>query len=381
MPWTELHVAAEKGDEEAIKNALEQGVDVNALDDGEQSALHRAAGFGRQATAELLIDAKADVNAKDDSGSTALHLAAWKGQVGMAELLVISNANLDSKGLYGDTALHLAASYGQQKVAEILVHSNADVNAKDNAGKTPLDWAKESNQTSIIALLLRMGGQSSTWKPNPQSETLPSQAPTCDKEYLCKVIVVGDTGTGKTSIIKRVVQGTFSSQYKATIGVDFAMKVIDLDENTTVRLQLWDIAGQERFGTMTRVYYKEAVGAFIVCDMTRKSTFETVANWKEDIDEKVTLPDGDPIPVVLLGNKCDLNDEIEIEQAELQALAERTNMKACFLTSARENLNLDESIRCLIENILEAEKLHTDADPDRFQVKDTNSNTASCCWW
>jgi Ras-related protein Rab-32 len=112
------------------------------------------------------------------------------------------------------------------------------------------------------------------------------------KEYLFKVLVVGDIGTGKTSIIKRYVHSIFSNHYKATIGVDFALKMINLDNETVVRLQLWDIAGQERFGNMTRVYYKEALGALIVFDVTRVSTFEAVQKWKNDIDSKVLGPDG-----------------------------------------------------------------------------------------
>lgn len=78
---------------------------------------------------------------------------------------------------------------------------------------------------------------------------------------------------------------------------------MDIWTNTIVRLQLWDIAGQERFGNMTRVYYKEAVGAFIVFDVTRSGTFDCVSKWKEDLDSKVQLPDGSPIPCILLANK------------------------------------------------------------------------------
>lgn len=87
------------------------------------------------------------------------------------------------------------------------------------------------------------------------------------------------------------------------IGVDFALKVLQYSPEVVVRLQLWDIAGQERFGNMTRVYYKEAVGALVVFDITRVSTFEGVSKWKQDLDEKVRLLDGSEIPVVLLANK------------------------------------------------------------------------------
>ena len=92
------------------------------------------------------------------------------------------------------------------------------------------------------------------------------------------------------------------------IGVDFALKVIQWSPDSVVRLQLWDIAGQERFGNMTRVYYKEAVGALVVFDVTRISTFDGVSKWKADIDEKVRLPDGSKIPVVLLANKVRVLD-------------------------------------------------------------------------
>lgn len=123
------------------------------------------------------------------------------------------------------------------------------------------------------------------------------------REHLYKILVIGELGTGKTSFIKRYVHQFFSQNYRATIGVDFALKVLHWDQNTIVRLQLWDIAGQERFGNMTRVYYKEAVGAFIVYDVTRNATFDCVSKWKQDLDSKVQLPDGSPIPCILLANK------------------------------------------------------------------------------
>uniref|UniRef100_A0A3Q2WSS2 Ras-related protein Rab n=1 Tax=Haplochromis burtoni TaxID=8153 RepID=A0A3Q2WSS2_HAPBU len=125
------------------------------------------------------------------------------------------------------------------------------------------------------------------------------------RERLLKVLVIGDLGVGKTSIIKRYVHQVFSQHYRATIGVDFALKVLNWDHKTVVRLQLWDIAGQERYGNMTRVYYREAVGALVVFDMTRLSTFQAILKWKGDLDSKVALSNGRPVPAVLLANKCD----------------------------------------------------------------------------
>ena len=135
------------------------------------------------------------------------------------------------------------------------------------------------------------------------------------KEFLFKILVIGELGTGKTSFIKRYVHQFFSDHYRATIGVDFALKVLQWDdEGTVVRLQLWDIAGQERFGNMTRVYYKEAVGAILVYDLTRKDTFSAIDKWKTDLDSKVVLPDGRNIPCVLVGNKCDQKDVADVDR-------------------------------------------------------------------
>jgi small GTP-binding protein len=175
------------------------------------------------------------------------------------------------------------------------------------------------------------------------------------REFLYKVLVIGDIGVGKTSIIKRYVHGIFSAHYKSTIGVDFALKVINWDPNTTVRLQLWDIAGQERFGNMTRVYYKEAVGAFIVFDVTRVATFEAVQKWKSDVETKVTIPGTEqPIPVVLLANKIDLaKEEFAKNREQMDQFCRENNFVGWFETSAKDNVNIDKASAMLVQSILE----------------------------
>ncbi|CAH0690981.1 unnamed protein product [Chilo suppressalis] len=183
------------------------------------------------------------------------------------------------------------------------------------------------------------------------------------REHLYKILVIGELGTGKTSIIKRYVHQFFSQHYRATIGVDFALKVLNWDANTIIRLQLWDIAGQERFGNMTRVYYKEAVGAFIVFDVSRAATFEAVVKWKNDLDTKVQLPDGSPIPCILLANKCDQQKEgIVNSPAKMDEYCREKGFAGWFETSAKENINIEEAARSLVNKILLNDKLLQSAD-------------------
>ncbi|CAH1774901.1 unnamed protein product [Owenia fusiformis] len=198
------------------------------------------------------------------------------------------------------------------------------------------------------------------------------------REHLYKILVIGELGTGKTSIIKRYVHQFFSQHYRATIGVDFALKVINWDADTLIRLQLWDIAGQERFGNMTRVYYKEAVGCFIVFDVTRASTFEAVQKWKNDLDSKVQLPDGSQIPCVLLANKCDQAKEGLVNNAsQMEDYCKEKGFISWFETSAKENINIDEAARCLVTQILQNDKAMNFGDTDQDQERVTLGDGAT----
>jgi len=176
------------------------------------------------------------------------------------------------------------------------------------------------------------------------------------RELLFKVLIVGDIGTGKTSIIKRYVHGIFSNHYKSTIGVDFALKVLNWDPKTTIRIQLWDIAGQERFGNMTRVYYKEAVGAIVVFDVTRPTTLESVRKWKNDIDTKVSMPDtGDLIPTVLLANKIDLVNDSNalLDPLKMDEFCQENGFSQWFKTSAKENVGINEAMHAATKAIVD----------------------------
>jgi len=202
----------------------------------------------------------------------------------------------------------------------------------------------------------------------PDSENLKSGLDDDEplEEFVYKILVVGDLGCGKTSYIHRYVNHTFSNTYRATIGVDFALKTIKWDNKTSIRLQLWDIAGQERFGHMTRVYYKEAVGAMIVFDVTREKTFQAVTKWKTDIDENLSV-EGTSIPVVLLANKCDLAEE-PLDKEMMDKFCKEHGFIAWFETSAKENINIDEAGHCLVDYILKN-------DPKKSTKEDEHGNS------
>eukprot|EP01127_Copromyxa_protea_P008925 TRINITY_DN2060_c0_g1_i1.p1 TRINITY_DN2060_c0_g1~~TRINITY_DN2060_c0_g1_i1.p1 ORF type:complete len:204 (-),score=36.36 TRINITY_DN2060_c0_g1_i1:47-658(-) len=194
-----------------------------------------------------------------------------------------------------------------------------------------------------------------------------------------KIVVVGNANAGKTSLIKRYCFDTFSKNYKATIGSDFAMKTINLNDNTVLKLQFWDIAGQERFGTMTSHYYRDALGAMIVFDLTDASSFEAVEKWRDDMDRKMK-PDPD-IPILLVGNKVDLVQHdrakmIVTEEAMDSICTRFENFIGWQLTSAAEDENIKEAIQILLDKIMERTNLD---DDDKVIFPEQTSQETGCC--
>ncbi|XP_012533863.1 ras and EF-hand domain-containing protein homolog isoform X2 [Monomorium pharaonis] len=238
---------------------------------------------------------------------------------------------------------------------------------------------KDRNYRGLYSIVLE-----ATEDPE-SSNNAPNLGVSEKREHLYKILVIGELGTGKTSIIKRYVHQFFSQHYRATIGVDFALKVLNWDPHTIIRLQLWDIAGQERFGNMTRVYYKEAVGAFIVFDVTRSATLDAVVKWKQDLDSKVQLPDGSPIPCVLLANKCDQQKEGLVNSpGKMDEYCKEKNFAGWFETSAKENINIEEAARFLVSKILQNDQVIRDngvqqMDNERFALNQSPTSSKKSC--
>lgn len=173
------------------------------------------------------------------------------------------------------------------------------------------------------------------------------------QQHNYKIIVVGEASVGKTSLVKRYTENVYSNKYRYTIGVDFALKIVEWDNNTTLKLQIWDIAGQERFGTMTHVYYKEASGACLVFDISSAKSFQAAYRWKQDINAKVTLPSGQPVPTVLLANKCDLEpSEHQVSDAEIERFCSESGCVGWLKTSAKDNINVEKAMKLLLTSVV-----------------------------
>ncbi|KAG6785400.1 hypothetical protein POTOM_011130 [Populus tomentosa] len=165
------------------------------------------------------------------------------------------------------------------------------------------------------------------------------------EEYLFKIVVIGDSAVGKSNLLSRFARNEFDSNSKATIGVEFQTQVVDID-GKEIKAQIWDTAGQERFRAVTSAYYRGAVGALIVYDITRRTSFDSVKRW---LDELGTHCDT-AIARMLVGNKCDLDSIREVSRDEGKSLAEEESL--FFMeTSALDSTNVEAAFEVVIREI------------------------------
>ncbi|KAF5187738.1 Ras-related protein raba5c [Thalictrum thalictroides] len=165
------------------------------------------------------------------------------------------------------------------------------------------------------------------------------------EEYLFKVVIIGDSAVGKSNLLSRYARNEFNLNSKATIGVEFQTQSMAID-GKEVKAQIWDTAGQERFRAVTSAYYRGAVGALIVYDITRRTTFDSVARW---LDELNTHSDT-TIARMLIGNKLDLANIRDVSVEEGKALAEAEGM--FFMeTSALDSTNVKTAFELVIREI------------------------------
>jgi len=164
-------------------------------------------------------------------------------------------------------------------------------------------------------------------------------------DYLFKLLLIGDSGVGKSCLLLRFADDTYTESYISTIGVDFKIRTVELD-GKTCKLQIWDTAGQERFRTITSSYYRGAHGIIIVYDVTDMESFNNVRQWLYEIDRYAS----ETVNKLLVGNKCDLKDKKVVDQEVASQFAESIGMK--FLeTSAKNSHNVEQAFLTMATEI------------------------------
>ena len=185
-------------------------------------------------------------------------------------------------------------------------------------------------------------------------------------EFITKILTLGDTTVGKTSIILRFTKEKYTENRLATIGVDFKSQIMQI-ENNRVKVLIWDTAGQERFKNIASQYYNGGDGAILVFDITNKNSFERISYWLNELNQKKDLNE---MALVLVGNKKDLNQnrEISFEQADL--FAKENNIKY-FETSAQENIGIDEVMNYIVGECVSIIKKRNE-DAFRESIQESN---------
>ena len=210
-----------------------------------------------------------------------------------------------------------------------------------------------------------------------------------------KIIVVGNSGTGKTSFVNKWIKDTFEETYKATIVSEFSYKIVDYKDKS-YKIQLWDLAGMDQNICITKIFSKDSHGCIVLSDITNEKTLTECVKWKNTVDETTKFLDGTNIPSILIRNKVDLleeNNENEDDEDMIKDFCEKNNFLKCFKTSAKTGTNIEEAMMFLIGNIVDKlekislsgnnpfekrESLVLDNNKHKESNKENNNNNGCC---
>eukprot|EP00602_Paraphysomonas_sp_CaronLab_P010423 CAMPEP_0185024030 /NCGR_PEP_ID=MMETSP1103-20130426/6914_1 /TAXON_ID=36769 /ORGANISM="Paraphysomonas bandaiensis, Strain Caron Lab Isolate" /LENGTH=202 /DNA_ID=CAMNT_0027556873 /DNA_START=76 /DNA_END=684 /DNA_ORIENTATION=- len=198
-----------------------------------------------------------------------------------------------------------------------------------------------------------------------------------DYDHLFKLVLIGDSGVGKSCLLLRFADDAFTESYISTIGVDFRFRTVKV-EKKTVKLQIWDTAGQERFRTITSAYYRGADGIIMVYDVTNQESFDHVNDWLSEVNRYAS----EGTCKLLVGNKSDKSDKV-VSSEKARAFAESLGIP--FLeTSAKNASNVEEAFLTMTSELIKMRETKgtSTAGPDTVKVRSTTGNTKAsggCC--
>ena len=226
-----------------------------------------------------------------------------------------------------------------------------------------------------LSFCFRSSSRKKHARTNKRNETKRTQ------RTLLKLIILGDSGVGKTSLMNQYVNRKFSKQYKATIGADFLTKEVKVDDNL-VTMQIWDTAGQERFQSLGVAFYRGADCCVLVYDVNNEKSFQNLENWREEFLAQASPSDPENFPFIVLGNKTDQDggqSRVVSEKKALSFCAASGNACPHFETSAKEDSNVQDAFECAARNALKNEVEEDVYLPDTIVVYKSGSKSSGCC--
>lgn len=199
------------------------------------------------------------------------------------------------------------------------------------------------------------------------------------KKFLMKVVILGDSGVGKTSLMHQFVNKRFSAQYRATLGADFLTKDVIIDDKLFT-LQIWDTAGQERFQSLGVAFYRGADACILVYDITNEKSFRQLDSWRDDFIAQASPKDPDNFPFLVIGNKVDKESERVVQKTRAQQWCKTKSVKPMpyYETSAKEAVKVEAAFLEAAQLALQAEAQNTNDDvyiPETINLGNTSSGS------
>ncbi|XP_013187825.1 ras-related protein Rab-3 isoform X1 [Amyelois transitella] len=213
------------------------------------------------------------------------------------------------------------------------------MNVKECTDKINYDDAKVEEE---------MGGTDMKWQKDAADQNF---------DYMFKLLIIGNSSVGKTSFLFRYADDSFTSAFVSTVGIDFKVKTV-FRHDKRVKLQIWDTAGQERYRTITTAYYRGAMGFILMYDITNEESFNSVQDWVTQIKTY----SWDNAQVILVGNKCDMEEERVVSSERGRQLAEQLGVEF-YETSAKENINVKAVFERLVDIICDKMSESLDSEP------------------
>ena len=191
------------------------------------------------------------------------------------------------------------------------------------------------------------------------------------KEFLYKILLLGDSSVGKTCFLMRYTDNTFQEIHMSTIGLDYKLKNVQLDDGKMVKIQIWDTAGQDRFRSITRNYYKGANGIVLIFDVTNKKSYENVKNWVKQIKEEVSSR----VTIILVANKIDDVNHRIVTKEEGEKIANECGLMF-FECSAKSGVNIDSTFNELVKKTVEN---YSKVKMEGEKLKNKKGGKKGCC--